>query len=84
MSNDSNYSYSHAQEQQSDQEGTANISTKSDQRKHSIDLSLDLYKNMFNVLVDENEIHDNGEVIEEESQNTVRIYLNYLDIYRLI
>ncbi|CAF2463530.1 unnamed protein product [Rotaria sp. Silwood2] len=43
----------HIQEQQTDNEGIANISTKSDQ-------------------IDENDIQDNGEVIDEESSTTAQ------------
>ncbi len=64
--------FSHAQEQKSENENLMDSSTQSDQSKLKLMIRFDRW---FLVLVDENDIQDNGEIINEESPAKVREYL---------
>jgi len=61
----------HAQEQKSENENLIDISTQSDQSKDKLMIWFDRW---ISILVDENDIQDNGEIIDEETPTKVREY----------
>jgi hypothetical protein len=61
----------HAQEQKSENENLIDISTQSDQSKEKLMIWFD---RGISILVDENDIQDNGEIIDEETPTKVREY----------
>ncbi len=63
--------FSHAQEQKSDNENLIDVSSQSDQSEFKLIVRFER-KYCFFDLVDENDIQDNGEIIDEESPTKVR------------